>query len=783
MNKVKIIKLFKAGDIFPSPQNGLIESSVNVARKLHGDSNTLKFSYQGSVDVKVGISRQGYSFQWIAEKFFSSSTMADAEIPLDLSPFETGTIEITFFAVTDAVISYGSAPMLEKLPSELDTGKVLYDFLFPSLDLCCEEPLYMKFCDVFSYFSHEDKTIHLYENSAVDLLTYFNSFSTMKWVKYTNVRNLSVYLDIKGNAEVSVISRKGDEWRVIDRHAICAEERGIYVIPLALSESELDSILGITVRNLPYTADLLESLNDNGTPAKTSNDCNDADTNCIDGQSFRLNTVKREDSLRINSILRKTTNDADEINEQSAMPSTEIYGGGWLTDDEVTQNVNLGIVITTFKRETAVKAAVSRLVRDITSHPLYHDMIDIAVVDNGSTLKDEDLPGAQLIPNRNLGGTGGFTRGLIHFQESGNHTHCLFMDDDASCEAGAIFRSMSFQRHVTDHKVSLSGAMLFENIKFMQWENGAWFNGGCHSIKRDFDLRDPVKVYENEEEVDKPIYGAWWFFFFPLDVAKNYSLPFFVRGDDIDFSYANDFRVVSLNGVSCWQQDFKTKESAMTAYLFLRSHVVHHLTVPTLKCSYKIIMKILLGHFWQYNNSYYYGTAACVNLAMRHVMEGPEFWENNIVPTEVLKKIKELSSCEKPVPYTDDELKSLGLEQVEKKFMTKHFPYFIRRKSLYGHLMPQSMIRKTEKAMLPKWMTPYKEFTYMRSQITVVDELNRTITVLKRSPKAYFKNLFVFILLAIKLRFMLSSLRKKYLMAEPEQRSREFWKRQFTDKK
>ncbi|WP_406038200.1 hypothetical protein [Succinimonas sp.] len=114
----------------------------------------------------------------------------------------------------------------------------------------------------------------------------------------------------------------------------------------------------------------------------------------------------------------------------------------------------------------------------VSSHDLYSGKIDIAVIDNGNTLKSEDVAGALLVKNRNLGGTGGFTRGLIHFQETGKHTHCLFMDDDASCEAGAIFRSMSFQRHVTDHKVSLNGAMLFENIKFMQWENGAWFDGG-----------------------------------------------------------------------------------------------------------------------------------------------------------------------------------------------------------------------------------------------------------------------------------------------------------------
>ena len=67
----------------------------------------------------------------------------------------------------------------------------------------------------------------------------------------------------------------------------------------------------------------------------------------------------------------------------------------------------------------------------------------------------------------------------------------------------------------------------------------------------------------------------------------------------------------------------------------------------------------------------------------------------------------------------------------------------------------------------------------MRSQVTVLDELNRTVTVLKRDPKAYFKNLFTFIFLAAKLFVILPALKKKYLKALEHQRSREFWKAQF----
>ncbi len=757
MNARKIILNLKKGSIKALPaDSGLVISSVDILRKVYGSSYSIRFSYQGLINVKAGISRSGYSFQWIAEQSFSSSGVSEAEMKLDLSSVETGTLEVTFFALSDAKI-YLEFSELEREKSKPESSCILYDFIFPNLDLCSEEPLYLKFSDGMAYFSHEDRIVHLYERSCVDFLTYFNSFSAMKWLKYTNVRNLKAYLDIKGNAEVSVVVQCGGERFTVDRYVIRAKDRGIYVIPVACMEGK--TILGLIVRNLPV-ADYAAWRNESA-------------GRCEGRREQRKGRLVKTGSAEFT---------AGSLNKCGCSGScTEIYGGGWLTDDPVTQDVNLGIAITTFKREKEVKAAVSRLVRDISSHPEYSSRIDISVIDNGSTLKPDDVKGALLVPNRNLGGTGGFTRGLIHYQETGRHTHCLFMDDDASCEAGAIFRSMSFQRHVTDHKVALSGAMLFENIKFMQWENGAWFDGGCHSIKRDFDLRDPAKLFENEEEVDKPIYGAWWFFFFPLDEARNYSLPFFVRGDDIDFSYANDFRVVSLNGVSCWQQDFKTKESAMTAYLFLRSHIVHHMTVPTLKCSYDIMKKILWGHFREYNNSYFYGTAACVNLAMKHVMQGPKFWEDNIVPVDVLKQIKELSACEKPVPYTDDDLRNLELELADSNLKTRLFPVFVRKKSFYGHLLPGFMIKKTPKAMLPKWMTPRKERTYMRSQITVLDELNRTRTVLKRSPSAYFKNLFTFMFLSFKLRLTLPLLRRKYMKAQTEQRTREFWKRQFED--
>lgn len=321
------------------------------------------------------------------------------------------------------------------------------------------------------------------------------------------------------------------------------------------------------------------------------------------------------------------------------------------------------------------------------------------------------------------------------------------MDDDASCEAGSIFRTMSFIRHAKEPSLAVSGGMLFENIQFLQWENGAWFDGGCHSLNRDLDLRDARNLLRNEQESDKQIYGAWWFFFFPIAQVKQYSFPFFVRGDDIDFSYSNDFTIATLNGVSCWQQDFKTKENALTAYLFLRSHVMHHLTIPQLNSSFKTLWKILWGHFSTYNNSYLYGSAACVNLAIKHILEGPSFWEKNMEPDNIFKQIKELSKNETPLPLTK-EIKESAIH-ADKNITTRYFPVLLRKLTCYGHLIPNCLFKKTSQNMLYKWQMPNPKRCFLRKKIIVIDNINNKYQRLQIDKNKYWKNVAHFMYLIV----------------------------------
>ncbi len=719
---------------------------IAALKKVYGDCFFLTIYFVGKILVRIGASVKGKSFVGCGEKKLESSIVSKGTCEIDLSKVQEGFLEIVLYALEESAVFahepaifgknvtlrdtlYGS--LLPAVEKKIQPQCVLYDFLSPSYELCCEESLYYKFFEEresypnqedhikffeehncycfgsYSYYCFDDQSVHLEKDSFVNLLTYFNAFSAVKWKKYTNVDQISIYLDFEGSAKADVIHlTEGSEVKVFASWKLEADHRTILELPLG---------------SYPDTGIL---------------------------------------GLRI-----------------YAWRESVLYGGGYLTDAPETQAVHLGIGITTYRREKAVKTAVARFGKAIAEHPFYYDAIDITVVDNGQTLVPEDVPAANLIPNRNLGGTGGFMRNLIYYQDEGRCTHCLFMDDDAACEVGSLFRSMSFIRHAKDTALALGGAMLFENIQFLQWEKGAWFYGGCHPLNHKLDLRDFRNLLVNENESSKPIYGAWWFFFFPIAKVKQYTLPFFVRGDDIDFSYSNDFLITSLNGVSCWQQDFKTKENAMTAYLFLRSHVVHHLTIPQLKCSFITIWKILWGHFAAYNNSYLYGSAACVNLAIKHILQGPKFWEDNIVPTDILKKIKDLSGCEASVPLARRKIETLVY--AEKNIKTQIFPVFLRKMSFYGHLMPKFMIRKTPHDMLYKWQMPNPNRVYMRTQVIMFDEINQRKTILRRNVGHYFKNLFQFVNLICHLFFSYKTLRDIYTKEQKVQRTRAFWKKQF----
>lgn len=246
---------------------------------------------------------------------------------------------------------------------------------------------------------------------------------------------------------------------------------------------------------------------------------------------------------------------------------SEVRGGRWVTSDRPGNDVRLGAVITTYNRAGFVQANVARLLRGVEDTPELARHLRVIVVDNGRNLSLDVPPGdlVRVVPNPNLGGAGGFARGLRILREEGWATHALFMDDDVRFEAESVRRAHAMLRFAADPKLSVHGSMLSADRPSELFEAGSNYRRRTvyplDPIGRGRDLSDWDAVLCGDR--DGPFdYGAWWFFAFPLALTRDNPLPMFVRGDDIAWGLLHaGSHTVTAPGIAVWHQDFDVKLS------------------------------------------------------------------------------------------------------------------------------------------------------------------------------------------------------------------------------
>lgn len=331
-----------------------------------------------------------------------------------------------------------------------------------------------------------------------------------------------------------------------------------------------------------------------------------------------------------------------------ALSDGHLSGAGWTTTDRPRRNPRLMVSITTFRRPEAVARSVRRIA-DFLSRSDLSGHMRVQVIDNG---QDCGLAPSQVLdihPNANLGGAGGFTRGLIEARRRGA-SHCLFMDDDASLHMESFERSWIFLAYAQDERTAIAGAMIDEAHKWAIWENGAIFDQGCQPQFMGTDLREADEMLEMEARTALPapdkLYGGWWFFAFPLQQVRHLPFPFFVRGDDVSFSLANDFDIVRLSGVASYQGNFAEKDSPLTFYLDLRSHLAHHLSLPQMEVGRLALAKLCFRFAARCILRLHYDSLDAVNIAIRDAMKGPDFFTEHADAVEQRAAMKALIRTE-----------------------------------------------------------------------------------------------------------------------------------------
>ncbi|MBT1703596.1 glycosyltransferase [Chryseosolibacter indicus] len=445
------------------------------------------------------------------------------------------------------------------------------------------------------------------------------------------------------------------------------------------------------------------------------------------------------------------------------------------TTDIPNTDVKMGIVVTHFKREQYVIPAIQRL-HQLLEAPKYQGKIELIVVDNSNTLLPEQCGKAILIPNKNYGGSGGFTRGLLHLIDSQDFTHCLFMDDDASCEIESIRRTYAFLQYTKDPRTSIAGALLLESLQYIQFENGASYSRGIvRPLKTHFDLRDASKVMLNEAE-ERVDYGAWWFFAFSIKAIKHFSFPFFVRGDDITFSIQNDLHVITLNGVCSWGENFSYKITAMERYLTMRSTlqmaILNHPSENSKKEALAFFKRQVIYDLKTYN----YDRAHLMCEAMHDVLKGKKFWLANVNMDEKRKQLQSLISHEKVQKMPDIFNYPSGTSfDPDKEPLTRKL---LRVFTLNGHLLPEFLLHKYA-FRLNRFDENTPGNTFRKKRILYYDPYTLTGYQAERSVSRYFKVLFRFFSGYSSFSRKYSSLVKEFKNGS-EMMSSDFWKKLYS---
>jgi len=332
-------------------------------------------------------------------------------------------------------------------------------------------------------------------------------------------------------------------------------------------------------------------------------------------------------------------------------------GGQWITSDAPAHDVRLSLSITTFNRQEYVRKTVHNVLQLESELAALTGRLRVFVVDNAQNVTFDAAPNAplQVVPNGNLGGAGGFARGLMELRKQGWATHVLFMDDDITLEPEALVRTMALFAFARDPKLCVHGAMLSEERPWLQFEAGSEYSFRSiyplQALGREDDLRTRELAITDAPEIPFD-YTAWWYTAFPINITNDNPLPVFVRGDDVGFGLMHTGKhSITLNGVIVWHADFGLKNNPSSLYYESRNLAL----VDTL---------VFDKHHW-WNLAYRFASFGFRNLfSMRYAsteymlkglnafLAGPEVWMK--IDHAALHDELRVCAEERPQPLTGD---------------------------------------------------------------------------------------------------------------------------------
>ncbi|MDN5932313.1 MAG: glycosyltransferase, partial [Pseudonocardia sp.] len=423
----------------------------------------------------------------------------------------------------------------------------------------------------------ERDRVHLAPASRVSTNTYFGRLHATYWQRWTAVSEVAVALTVSGTGRVRIIASDTNKvWRIV----------------------AVEDVADAAEQVVTLTAKIDRFLDGGGLYLQLSTETGEMTVSGVEWSVPRPARMPRTDVTictfnRVDDCLNTLQALADDPRALATVGTVQVVDQG--TDPLESR-----------ERFTAVSAAL----------------------------------GAQLryVRQPNLGGAGGFTRGLFDATAGApsEHSDVLLMDDDVLLEPEILVRLTSFAASTT-HPTIVGGQML--NLLHpthlhiaAEYADPEILTVGlpvAGSLKEanllGLDERDlPIN---QERRVDTE-YNGWWSCLIPAAIVREigYPLPLFFQWDDIEFGYrarAHGFPTVALPGAGVWHADFGWKDwDEWHRYFNIRNGLITaalHTPFAT-----KRIVRRLGQTLAQNLVAMHYGLAVTLLTAVEDFLDGPD---------------------------------------------------------------------------------------------------------------------------------------------------------------
>lgn len=238
----------------------------------------------------------------------------------------------------------------------------------------------------------------------------------------------------------------------------------------------------------------------------------------------------------------------------------------------------LSLVICTYKRKKQLTANIEKLLKSLffdKTSKLYQKMF-VHIVDNASEIQIPVQQNIAIHYERNLGGSGGFTRGIEEIQKVHSvfpATNIILMDDDTEFQLETFYRIYAVLSLLKEEyrKEVIAGRMFQMDDRKIQYTASEIWNGGhiIHMGENKNMCRKDILVKVNRERGE---YSGWWLTTLPYAYTiNNLPFPYFLHCDDVEYGLRHGGVPLVWNGIQVWHEAPEYRNFPILAYYDMRN--------------------------------------------------------------------------------------------------------------------------------------------------------------------------------------------------------------------